>query len=210
MSAAAEVQREEAHFRRIDMRGWRRSDGLYEVQGRVTDRKPHEFKAPNGPRVVAAGEAIHDMEVTLTFDSDMLVHEVRATTFAAPYASCQGGPPTLQSLKGLRIAGGWGPEVRKRLGGAQSCTHLMEILSPMATVAFQTLSLFRLARPDRLNAVGKPVKIDSCLAYSSKGSLVRDKWPAFYTGEAEEGGGKGNDAGNGKGNDQGNGANPGA
>ena len=191
-----DVKREEAHFRRIDMRGWRRSDGLYEVQGRVTDRKPHEFKAPNGPRVVAAGGAIHDMEVTLTFDTDMLVHEVRATTFAAPYASCQGGPPTLQSLKGLRIASGWGSEVKKRLGGAQSCTHLMEILVPMATVAFQTLSMFRIARPDILNAVGRPVKIDSCLAYSSKGSLVRDKWSAFYTGEAEEGGDKGNDAGN--------------
>ena len=65
----------------------------------------------------------------------------------------------------------------------------------MATVAFQTLSLFRLARPDRLNAVGKPVKIDSCLAYSSKGSLVKDKWPEYYTGEVEESGDKG-DAGN--------------
>ena len=207
MNAAVEVTREEAHFRSIDMRGWRRSDGLYEVQGRVTDRKPHEFKAPNGPRVVAAGGAIHDMEVTLTFDSDMLVHEVRATTFAAPYASCQGGPPTLQALKGLRIASGWGSEVRNRLGGAQSCTHLREILVPMATVALQTLSMFRMARPDILSAVGKPVKIDSCLAYSSKGSLVKDKWPAFYTGEVEEGGGKG--GGKGKGNGKVNTGNPG-
>ena len=122
-----DVQREEAHFRRIDMRGWRRSDGLYDVQGRVTDRKPHVFNAPNGPRVVAAGDAIHDMEVTLTFDTDMRVHAVHATTSAAPYPSCQGGPPTLQVLVGLRLAGGWGAEVRKRLGGAQSCTHLMEI-----------------------------------------------------------------------------------
>ena len=169
-----------------------------EVQGRVTDSKPHEFKAPNGPRVVAAGGALHDMEVTLTFDTDMLVHAARATTFAAPYASCQGGPPTLQTLKGLRIAAGWGTEVRKRLGGAQSCTHLMELLLPMATMALQTLSMFRMARPDIINTVGKPVKIDSCLAYSSKGSLVKEKWPAFYTAEVEEGG----DAGSGKGNDK--------
>jgi len=37
------VAREELHFRRIDMRGYRRSDGLYEVEGRVTDVKPRDF-----------------------------------------------------------------------------------------------------------------------------------------------------------------------
>ena len=38
------VTREELHFRRIDMRGWRRSDGLYEVEGRVIDHKPNVYK----------------------------------------------------------------------------------------------------------------------------------------------------------------------
>lgn len=32
-----DITREELHFRRIDMRGYRRSDDLYEVEGRVTD-----------------------------------------------------------------------------------------------------------------------------------------------------------------------------
>jgi hypothetical protein len=40
-------EREELHFRRIDMRGYRRSDGLFEVEGRVTDRRLHEFQ-PGG------------------------------------------------------------------------------------------------------------------------------------------------------------------
>ena len=35
-----QVIREEIHHCRIEMRGFRRSDGLYEVEGRVTDRKP--------------------------------------------------------------------------------------------------------------------------------------------------------------------------
>ena len=39
----ADPTREELHFRRIDMRGYRRSDGLLEVEGRVTDRKPTDF-----------------------------------------------------------------------------------------------------------------------------------------------------------------------
>ena len=176
------VTREELHFRRIDMRGWRRSDGLYEVEGRVIDRKPHVFKSPNGSKVVPAGEPIHDMTVKLVFDEDMLVHAVTAFTASAPYDDCIAAGQSLQAIKGLRIAGGWSSEVRRRLGGAQSCTHLMEILIPMGTAAFQSLTMVRMARPDRLNAGGIPVKVDSCYAYAANRGVVMRKWPSFYTG----------------------------
>jgi hypothetical protein len=180
------LTREELHFRRVDMRGWRRSDGLYEVQGRITDRKPHDFTSPNGTKVVPAGEPIHDMGVTLVFDTDMLVHEVSAFTDSAPYGDCFEAGSTLQAIKGLRIAGGWSSEVRRRLGGAKSCTHLMEILIPMATVAYQTLTMVRAGRPDVLDAEGKSVKIDSCYAYGSNRGVVMRKWPRFYTGPVGE------------------------
>ncbi len=117
-----QVTREEIHFRRIDMRGWLRSDGLYEIEGRVTDTKPHDFKAPNGPKVVPAGEPLHDMGVTLVFDTSMLVHEVRVFMASTPYEPCVDASDSLQVLKGLRIAGGWAGEVRKRLAGPLSCT----------------------------------------------------------------------------------------
>ena len=180
--AGGEVTRREMHHRRIDLRGWGRSDGLYEVEGRVTDRKPHDFKSPSGTKVVPAGEPMHDMGAKLVFDAGMLVHEVTAFTSAAPHEDCFDAGPTLQALKGLRMAAGWGSEVRKRLGGAQSCTHLMELLGPMATVAFQTLTMLRAGRPDVLNAEGKPVKIDSCFAYASHRGVVERRWPAFHSG----------------------------
>ncbi len=176
------LTREALHTRRIEMRACKRSDGLFEVEGRVTDRKPFDFKSPNGTKVVPAGEPVHDMGVRLVFDADMLVHDVSAFTSSAPYDACFLAPETLQSIKGLRIAGGWGSEVRKRLGGAQSCTHLMDLLLPMATTAYQALVMVRAGRSDALNAQGVPVKIDSCWAYASDGEVVRRKWPAYYTG----------------------------
>lgn len=184
LAAAAEVTREELHLRRIDMRGFRRSDGLYEVEGRVTDRKQHDFKSPNGFKRVPAGEPIHDMGVVLVFDEHMTVHEVRAFTGSAPYDSCFEAPATLQVLVGLRLASGWGSEVRKRLSGAACCSHLKEILAPMATVAYQTLTVLRSSQPDILNTQGVPVKIDSCYAYSRNRDVVRRKWPTYYTGPA--------------------------
>lgn len=85
--AGEDVTREQLHHRSIEMRGFRRSDGLYEFEGRVVDRKPHDFEAIGG-RLVPAHEAIHDMAVRLVFDDRMVVHDVRTFTAAAPYAIC--------------------------------------------------------------------------------------------------------------------------
>lgn len=42
----------------------------------------------------------------------------------------------------------------------------------MATTAYQTLAEVRFARGDELDAVGRPVRIDSCYAYSEARELV--------------------------------------
>ena len=181
-----DVTLEELHFRRIDMRGWRRSDGLFEVEGRVIDRKPHAFKSLSGSKVTPANEALHDMGVKLVFDENMLVHDAVAFTTSAPYADCFAAGNALQTIKGLHISGGWSREVSRRLGGTQSCTHLMQLLIPLGTTAFQSLTMVRLDRPDVLKDDGKPVKVDSCYAYSAERGVVMHRWPAFYTGPKAE------------------------
>ena len=64
------VTRQEVHMRRVEMRGYARSDGLFEVEGRVIDTKSRDFNAPTGSRSVRANEPIHDMGVRLIFDED--------------------------------------------------------------------------------------------------------------------------------------------
>ena len=74
----------------------------------------------------------------------------------------------------------------------QGCTHLRELLQPMATVAFQTLAAVR--RPRRAEqevqaaalaaelAAAKPALLNTCLAYASDGPVVQRAWPHLYTG----------------------------
>lgn len=174
------TREEELHFRRIDMRSWRRSDGLFELEGRVTDRKPHDFVPWRGGKQVAAGEPIHDMDVRLVFDLELCIHGVETFTEAAPYGQCPEGGRALQSLVGLRMTSGWSKEVRSRLGGSRSCTHLMELLIPMATTAFQSLSQASRGRAERVDSTGRPLKINSCYAYGEERELVREHWPQFY------------------------------
>lgn len=179
-SSTNDITREELHSRCIDMRGFRRNDGLYEVQGRVVDRKTYDFTIRNWDRIIPAHEPIHNMGVSLVFDDKMIVKEVHTFTDASPYTICPDGGKSLQTIKGLRIGNGWIREVRLRLGGAKSCTHLMELLFPMATTAVQTMSVLRENQPDEVDGSGRPLKIDTCYAYAAEHSLVKKRWPKYY------------------------------
>lgn len=174
------VLREEIHCRQLDFRGYRRADGLFEVSAQLTDRKPHDFTPPGGSRTVPAHAPIHDLGVRLVFDEDMVVRKVSTFINAHPYAQCPGGGDTLQSLVGLRIGPGWNSEVRKRLPSCDTCTHLREILAPLATAAWQTMTVQRRHLLDARDSNGKPVKIDSCYAYGASRELVQHLWPDFH------------------------------
>ncbi|MBU9309123.1 DUF2889 domain-containing protein [Burkholderia multivorans] len=180
-AATERVTREPLHTRQITFEGFRRSDGLFEIEGYLTDRKPHDFAPPSSPRVVPANGPIHDLGLRVVFDLDMIVHQVETFIRAYPYRECPGGGATLQALVGLRIGAGWSGEVRKRLPPGDTCTHLREILIPLATAAIQTVNPLRSQTLlDATDASGKPLKIDSCFAYGASRELVLQRWPAFH------------------------------
>jgi len=172
------VTREQLHVRHIEMSGWRRSDGLFEIEGRVTDQKPFDFRPISGDRVVAAQDFLHNLGVRLVFDADRVIREVHTFSDAYPYEECSGGGASLQALVGLHIGAGWSSEVRKRLPPSDTCTHLREILLPLASAVFQTLGPF--AFQDAVDAQGKPPLIDSCHAYGASRKIVLQRWPAYH------------------------------
>ena len=180
MPLPSSTERELMHVREIDLRGYRRKDGLYDIEARVTDRKEHAFRRPATDLDVPPHTPLHDMWVRLVVDEDLLVHDIVAVTDASPHPACPEAAATLAELKGARIGPGWNRLVKERLGGRKSCTHLMELLAPLATAAFQTLSPIRLARPDVLSPSGEPIKIDSCYAYARDGALVKRLWPRHH------------------------------
>lgn len=179
-----DVEREALHHRSIDVRGYRRRDGLYEVEARLTDVKPAGCALPVGATEPSADGPLHDMRIRVVFGEDMVVRGVVACTDAAPYRACPEAAAALDALTGVAMGAGWFRAVRERLGGARGCAHMVELLGPVATTAFQTLTPVRLARPDALDADGRPLKIDSCHAYSRSGEVVRMRWPEHYEAPA--------------------------
>jgi hypothetical protein len=120
------------------------------------------------------------MGVRIVFDRSMTVIDVETFTEAAPYSMCPAGGQSLQALKGMRMTSGWSKRVREVLANANTCTHLMQLLAPMATVAFQTLSPVRRAEDMARDTTGRPLKVDSCYAYGASQALVRQHWPEYY------------------------------
>lgn len=171
--------RTELHLRRIEMRGYRRDDGLYEIDGRVTDTKSRDLRTKEDT-LVKAGTPIHDMWVRLVVDDTLLVHDVIAVSDSTPFDACREAVAPMRVIIGERIKGGWTNMVKAKLGGAVGCTHLMELLIPLATAAYQTITEIRLARPDALDAKGRPLKIDSCYAYAATREIVRRRWPLHF------------------------------
>lgn len=177
------VEREPLHARNFEFRGFRRADGLFDIEGRMTDTKTYSF--PNEWRgEVRAGEPVHDMRIRLTLDRDFVVRDIAAETAAGPYRMCGDIAPAFAVVKGMRVAPGWRNRLREKLGGVRGCTHLVEMLGAMATVAYQTI--YPVRDREGWNAKGEndgpPAILDTCHALARDGEVVKRFWPKFYTG----------------------------
>ncbi len=191
MPLSAPVEREPLHHRCIDMRGFRRSDGFYDVEGRITDIRAYDFSPETG-RVIKANTPLHDMWVRLRIDLEMEIHDVEAITDASPFPECPSAAPNLQALKGLNLGKGWRKAISEKLAGTDGCTHLKELLNTIGSAAYQTMAPIRRARiaksaesADGVEPGKRPPMLDSCYAMSSERAVVLRKWPAFHTGKAK-------------------------
>ena len=125
------VEREVQHFRDFQFAGYRRADGLFDIEGRMTDRKPYAF--PNEWRgIVPVDDPLHDMRIRLTLDEHFLIHDVEVVTTASPYEICGAITPSFAALKGHHISKGWTRLLSEKFGGHHGCVHHVEMLRAMA------------------------------------------------------------------------------
>ena len=79
--------RERVHTRQINLNGYRREDGLIDIEGEITDVKTYAF--PNRERgMINAGEPIHHMQVRITINDQLEITAAEAATVAGPYRIC--------------------------------------------------------------------------------------------------------------------------
>ncbi|QLH38280.1 MAG: DUF2889 domain-containing protein [Defluviicoccus sp.] len=180
MPLSRPVRREHIHSREIRCRGFRREDGLWDIEGLLEDTKTYSFANRDRDGIVA-GEPIHRMLVRLTLDDALLVHGAEAATDASPFGLCDAITPVFDSLVGLRIGPGWRKAVLVKMAGVHGCTHLTDLLlGPVTTTAMQTIAAARSRRQDADTDGRPPPILDTCHALARTSNVVRDHWPAWH------------------------------
>jgi hypothetical protein len=182
MPLPAPAEREAIHLRDIECRGFRRADGLWDIEGRMTDVKEYGFDSRYRGRV-EPGMPVHDMTMRLTLDDQLVVRDLEVASDAHPFPNCAQIEPAYRTLVGTQLAPGWTKLVKDRLGGVAGCTHLTRLAQELAVVAVQTIMPLR-SRDEAVTegATRKPPHLDGCHALATDGPIVREIAPRWYRG----------------------------
>jgi len=134
----------------------------------------------------------------VTIGDDLVIRSVEAVTDYAPFIGCDALAPDYKNLVGLKLGPGLRKQIRDRVGGIHGCTHLNELMGPVATTAFQTvfpiLARESLEGPqhgqssdgqssDETTPKRRMPLINTCHGWRSDGPAVQRVAPDFYTGE---------------------------
>lgn len=173
------VPRERLHTRSVVGDGYRRGDGMFDLEARLVDTKSHPYRLMSGVR--EPGEPIHDMWIRVTIDRDCTIHAVDASMPSIPYPDgCERGEAAYQKLVGANLLHGFRRLVTDRLGGVHGCTHLTEVVGTLPTLAVQMFA--GLVR--EIEGTDKPFQLDRCHALDTRSETVHRYYPQWYRGAA--------------------------
>ncbi|MFU2325816.1 DUF2889 domain-containing protein [Pseudomonas sp. NFX98] len=181
------------HTRNVTCTGYLRSDGLFDIEARLLDTKGVDTQLSYG--TIPAGGVLHQMVMIMTVNLQLEIQHIEARSEVTPTPLCAEISAAYAKLKGIRIGPGLKKQVAERVGGIQGCTHLTELLGPMATTAVQIVGpivqkelLERAARDPGFKMPEQKI-IGTCHAFQPGGEPARrlTEWrPHVLTGKNVE------------------------
>lgn len=165
------------HTRQVVCTGYERDDGLFDIEGRLLDTKGVDTDFPYG--TIPANGVLHQMRIVITLDRKLVIQRIEAVSEQAPTPVCSHINQAYASLVGVSMGPGFKKRVAERVGGIKGCTHLTELLGPMATTAIQTLApviqkrLRQRASRDPDFEMPQHWVIGTCHAYHPEGDAAR-------------------------------------
>ena len=175
--------RQHLHTRAVTYRGFLREDGLWDIEGELSDAKAYEFDMVERGNM-PVGTPIHGMVIRVTVDDAMTIRAIEASMDFTPFGECSRGEDPMQAMLGASMGPGWRQAIEKALGGVRGCTHLRELLFNMATAAYQTVFPYRqrqkhLAGELTTDATEPPYHLGRCIAWDFDGPVVKRHHPEF-------------------------------
>ena len=174
-------KRKKIHLRKVHCEGYLRDDDLWDIEGHLNDSKTYNFKTDYRGKM-EAGMAVHDMSIRLTLDNNLVIQDINISMDSHPYATCPKVLSNFNKLVGIKISKGFRKNVYSRVGGVAGCTHLVELLFPIATTAFQTIYSYNAFKKveSNSNKNNSPTLINSCHSWRDDGEVIQKYFPKFY------------------------------
>ena len=181
MPLSSPAARERLHLRRVSYEGFRRDDGLFDIEAHITDHKDRDYKLAMGTR--SKDIPVHNMWARVTIDRRFEVIDIEAVTDEMPYpGQCNRIGPEYKKLIGSNLLKGFRKSIAENMGGVKGCTHLSELLGYLPTAAVQT---FAGIKNEAETVDGKkPFQLDSCHALATNTETVRVYYPKWFAGES--------------------------
>lgn len=184
MTASKPAARSLLHTRRVAFTGYRRDDGLWDIEAQMSDARAYASFGPD-KAPIPEGEPIHDMGIRVTLDDGLVIQEIAALMHSVPAPECARASDPLQAMVGVVMGAGWRQTIESRMGGIKGCTHLRELLFNMATAAYQTIPVYQsqMARQGAsLDNAPPPRHLGRCMTWDLQGPVVQRFYPRFYLG----------------------------
>src|SRR5215468_6163306 len=136
MPLAPSVKRTRLSTRRVIYDGFRRDDGLFDIEGHLVDVKDHDYALLTGLR--AAGAPVHDMWARVTVGSDYVIRALEVKTDAMPYPdACNRIETAYRKLVGASLLHGFRKALYDAMRGVRGCSHITELLAHLPNAAIQ-------------------------------------------------------------------------
>ncbi len=147
------------------------------VEGRLTDNrfaKTYFFSSGESrpPGIV------HDLVIRMVVKGPKLViDDIDVDMDTVPRKDCREVLKTLKPVIGMKIRGGFTEKVKKKVGGAKGCTHLVALLLAMAPAAVQgswAAVAQRPVDPEKYSGAALNFLENTCWVWRADGELMKE------------------------------------
>ncbi|RJX30382.1 MAG: DUF2889 domain-containing protein [Oxalobacter sp.] len=167
-----------AHARAYSVEIFRREDGLWDIDARLTDTKTREVQLKS--KLLPPHHPLHDVLLRLTVDTEGHVIDATAVLDAIPFLGfCDTIDAAYKKLIGLNVLSDFRQAVRERFAGVAGCAHLNELALILPDVAILVLPFEHRKELDHDTRNKKPFELDNCHALRTDGPAVALYYPRW-------------------------------
>ena len=172
------IDKESIHKRLLDLKTYSVDEDHIIVEGHLKDNRVQTTYDFYG-KIQKPG-IIHNMIIRILVGGMPLsILDAEAEMATVPNELCSSTLDSIKEIIGLKIKGGFGENVHRRIGGVKGCVHLTHLIVTMGQEAVHGAWINEMMRktPDQefyIDAESEGLLINSCSLWRKDGPLVKE------------------------------------